>query len=274
MVMSPNVFGPLDLAAEFLPPRSTQVGYGAHAATADLTYDAYREMYAALAAHFVDRGYFDHLVYIAPGDAAANEAFVSLGFGRTLVAAIRDVGPVNLAASAVIEVHAASSEDFAVVSALNDELLDHHARSPIFWPHLQEPRPALDGLQRSLIEDPDANAHFIAYQDGRPAGMNTFMAPDWINPLVRPAKTVYLYQGVVSESARGGGVGTAILTHAIPWARDHGYEHIALHYAAPNIPGARFWQSHGFHAIEYRMSRHIDDRMAWARSVVASDAAS
>jgi GNAT superfamily N-acetyltransferase len=95
--------------------------------------------------------------------------------------------------------------------------------------------------------------------------MNTFMGPFWLSPMLVPEKTVYLYQGVVSESARRGGLGRAILARGIDWAREQGYEHVALHFASPNVSGARFWQSNGFDPIEHRMSRHIDERIAWAK---------
>ena len=91
------------------------------------------------------------------------------------------------------------------------------------------------------------------------------MGPVWITPMVTPEKTVYLYQGVVSESVRGGGIGKAILSQGIEWAREQGYQHVALHFASPNVSGARFWQAQGFVPIEHRMSRHIDERIAWAK---------
>jgi hypothetical protein len=59
-------------------------------------------------------------------------------------------------------------------------------------------------------------------------------------------------------------VGKAILAQGVNWAREQGYQHVALHYASANIPGARFWSGHGFEAIEYRMVRHVDERIAWA----------
>jgi GNAT superfamily N-acetyltransferase len=255
---------PTHMSAGFFQPRCTNLGYAAHASIAGAEFDVYREMYGALADHFVARGYFDHNVYVAPRDAAVLEAFVSLGFGRTVVAGLRGVEPVDGADGASVEMHQASAEDAEIIFALSEELNDHHARSPIFWPHLEEVRESSHDFQRELLKQPDANAHWIAYDDGKPLGMNTFMGPLWIAPMLAPEKTVYLYQGVVSESARRGGLGRVILAHAVNWARGEGYEHIALHYASPNISGARFWDSSGFAPIEYRMTRHVDNRIAWA----------
>jgi GNAT superfamily N-acetyltransferase len=229
-----------------------------------MEYDVYREMYSALAEHFVAAGYFDHMVYLAPSDAAALDAFHSLGFGRALTAAIRGVDPAPASPAARVDLHHAAAEDAEVVHGLNDELMEHHARSPIFWPHMSETDAASREFQSDLLKDPKTNAHVVAYENGRPLGMNSFMAPFWLSPLVAPEKTVYLYQGVVSQGARGGGVGSAILAEGVAWAREQGYEHIGLHFASPNISGARFWQSNGFKPVEHRLVRHIDERIAWA----------
>lgn len=270
-VMAPFLAQPTHMTAAFFPARCTNLGYTAHASKAGMELDVYREMYAALADHFVGQGFFDHNVYIAPRDKAVEEAFVSLGFGRTVTAAMRGVEPVedspgsvDVGASA-LELHAASGEDALVIFALYDELNAHHARAPIFWPNLRETSASSHAFQRDLLNDPKANAHWVAYDAGRPVGMNTFMPPFWLAPTITPEKTVYLYQGVVSEDARRGGVGRAILVRGIDWAREQGYQHVALHFAAPNVAGARFWQGNGFVPVEHRMTRHIDERISWAK---------
>lgn len=263
-IMAPFLAQPTHMTAAFFPPRCTNLGYSAHAAKAGAEHDVYREMYAAISGHFVEHGFFDHNVYISPADAAVEQAFVSLGFGRTVTAALRGIDPVADIDSA-LDMHAAAGEDAEVIFALNDELNAHHARAPIFWPVLRETLGSSHEFQRGLLDDPAANAHWVAFDGQRAIGMNTFMPPFWLSPMVTPEKTIYLYQGVVSADARRGGVGRAILAKGVDWAREQGYEHVALHFAAPNVAGARFWQSNGFAPIEYRMTRHIDERIAWAR---------
>ncbi len=262
MLGAPQLFPPTHFLASFFPPRSVAINYPSHAAKAGAEYDLYREMYAALADHFVARGYFDHIAGIAPTDAAVGEAFASLSFGRHSVAAIRGVGPPERRA-ADIEVHQASSEDASVVFALAEELNLHHARSPIYWPYLRETDPASHDMNAGLLADA-ANAHWVAYEDGRAVGMDTFMQPAFLTAMTVPEKTIYLYQGIVTQEARAGGVGTALLARAAAWAREQGYEHIGLHFAAPNLQGAKFWQSSGFKPVEYGVRRRIDERVAWA----------
>jgi GNAT superfamily N-acetyltransferase len=94
--------------------------------------------------------------------------------------------------------------------------------------------------------------------------MNTFMQPTFLSVLALPEKTIYLFQGIVTQDARAGGVGSAILSKGVEWARSKGYDHVALHFATPNVSGAKFWQSSGFVPVEYGMRRRIDERIAWA----------
>src|SRR6185295_11685832 len=160
---------------------------------------------------------------------------------------------------AKVEMHQAAAEDAEVVFRLSTELTLHHAGAPIFWPYLPETDESAHEMQRGLLGDPDANAHWVAYEDGRPVGMNTFMPPAFLSPMLLPPKTVYLFQGIVTQDARSGGVGTAILSKGIEWARGRGHEYITLHFAAPNLQGARFWQSSGFVPVEFGLRRRIDE---------------
>lgn len=258
---------PASLSAQFVPPYTLGIGLHGHAVAADVNaVDVYRLMYAELAARAVERGFFEHRVYIVPGDRDVEEAWVNLGFGRGLVCAVRDTTvPVPLDSRAFdVEVHQASSEDADVVMQLEDANTRHHYSSPIFWPYLHETLSAAREYQEALLADP-ANAHFVAYRDGKPLGMNTFNPPNWVSPLLLGGRSIYLFQGVVVEEARGNGVGKALLARSMEWAREQGYERCVLHFASANASGATFWLGQGFVPVEYTMARHIDERIGWAR---------
>jgi GNAT superfamily N-acetyltransferase len=178
---------------------------------------------------------------------------------------VRDTSPVDADTehgAPDIEIHRAGIEDIEVVLKLSDDLARHHNASPNFLPYLPETAAAQRAYQIELLEDP-ANPHFIAYRGGEPVGMQTFHAPD-IQDLARPEKSVYLFTGITVPGGRGGGVGTALLRHAMDWARGQGYERCALHYFTANLSGARFWTRSGFRPLTERMVRRVDERIAWA----------
>jgi GNAT superfamily N-acetyltransferase len=260
------LFGPADHAAKYIEPHSIAMPNEGHAiAAGEDPVALYRAMYAELARGWARDGFYVHTAHITAGDAALRDAWFNLGFGCNQVCATREVSaPVNGAApNASIEIHEAGPEDIDVVMQLDWELYEHHSRSPIFWPLLKEPRPAARAHTARMLEDP-ANAHFVAYDGGRPIAMQTFEAPGFTPVTLDHAGSIYLHDGIVSETARGGGVGTALLEHAMAWARKQGHRWCTLHFASGNPSGAPFWLGHGFIPVEYTMSRHLDERVAYA----------
>lgn len=265
MLASAQVFADTHFLASFFTSRGIASSLSSHAAREGLEYDAYREMFAVIADEFVAQGYFEFGITVPARDAATADALSSLGFGRRMAAAVRNVEPVR-AEGAPVDVHLAGPEDADVVMRLSEELMLHHSRSPIFNPYIRESDEASHEMQKGLLQDLETNAHVVAYKDGKPLGMNTFMPPHFLSPMNTPDKTVYLFQGIVTGDARAGGVGTAVLAKGVEWARSRGFEYIGLHFATPNLSGARFWQANGFVPVEYTMRRHVDERIAWAHS--------
>lgn len=264
MLTQPQYTPTTHALASFLPPRAASTAFHSHAAAAGHEYDAYREMYANLAEHAVSMGLFEHAVNLPARDAAVRDAFVSVGFGMGSAAAVRDVAPVERAGANGLSLQMAAAEDKDVIFKLSDELMLHHARSPIFNPLPRESDAAGHEMQMGLLADPEAHAHWVAYDGDTPVGMNTFMPPHFLSPMTVPDKTIYLFQGIVTQDARFGGVGSAILQRGVSWAREKGYDYIALHFATANLQGAKFWQSSGFAPVDYGMRRRVDERIAWA----------
>jgi GNAT superfamily N-acetyltransferase len=264
------LFGPADYAAKYFEPRSISMpGEGHAVARGEDATAIYRALYGALAADWAREGFYVHTVHITPGDADLQEAWVSLGFGRGTVCASRETAlPVKGAGvgpQANLDIHEAGSEDIEVVMQLDWALYEHHSQSPIFWPLLTEPRPAAREHTGHMLEDAK-NAYFVAYEDGRPVAMQTFEQRGFIPATVEREQNIYLHDGIVEASARGGGIGTKLLDHAMAWARREGYTWCTLHFASANPSGAPFWLGHGFVPVEYTMSRHLDERVAYANA--------
>lgn len=259
------LFAPTEMASLFVPPHSISMPVEGHAVAEG--HDAvpiYRALYGALAADWVDAGFFVHRCAIPAGDPDVQEAWVSLGFGRYLTAATRTTAPVERNAGGAIEVQRASPEDIEVVMELAEHLNSWHRQSPMFWPLLRTPESAAREFNLAQLRGGDL-PYFVAYRDGTPVAMQTFLRPGFTPPIVTPGSNVYLFEGVVSGAARGGGVGSALLGHSMAWARTAGYETCTLHFAAPNPSGGPFWLGHGFEPVEHTMERRIDERVAWAR---------
>ncbi|GMV86487.1 MAG: hypothetical protein AMXMBFR80_23420 [Dehalococcoidia bacterium] len=259
------VFAPTEMASLFVPPHSISMPIEGHAvADGSDPVAVYRALYGALAGEWAAGGFFVHRCAVPAGDPDMQEAWVSLGFGRHLTAATRATAAVERSGGGGIDVQRASPEDIEVVMELAEHLNSWHRESPMFWPLLRTPEPAAREFNLAQLRGGDL-PYFVAFRDGVPIAMQTFLRPGFTPPIVTPGGNVYLFEGVVSAAARGGGLGSALLGHSMAWARNAGYETCTLHFAAPNPSGGPFWLGHGFVPVEHTMERRIDERIAWAR---------
>jgi GNAT superfamily N-acetyltransferase len=150
------------------------------------------------------------------------------------------------------------------VFALLAEQRAFHARAPMFLPDLRILRDAQEAQARWLITQPRCPT-FLACRDGRALGMQLFApAASYVSWPTRDASTAYLFQGVVRETERGGGVGAALLQHSLAWMRRENLQRCGLHYLSANPLGAVFWTRHGFLPAEHFMHRAVDARIAWS----------
>ena len=146
---------------------------------------------------------------------------------------------------------------------LAETLALHHTLAPMFWPFLHTTDAAARAFNLQELEQ-NTTPYFIAYQDGKLAGAQTFLRPGFTPGPVDHTHDIYLYEGVVQPDARSGGVGTALLAHSMRWAAEQGYQTCTLHFASGNFSGAPFWLGHGFQPVEHTMERRVDERIAWA----------
>lgn len=260
------LLAPTDFASNFVAPHSIAVPVEGHAVAAgEDALSVYRALYAELAGRWVQDGFFIHRVAVTAEDPEVQDAWVTLGFGRALTAAVRATAePVNVSRSRQLRIEQASPEDIDDVMMLIDEQDAWHWRSPMFWPVVHEAGPAARAFNHNALRSSEI-PYFVAYEEGRAIAMQTFLRPGFTPPFVDPASNVYLFEGVVASHARGGGIGGTLLKHSMEWAARSGFETCTLHFASANPLGAPFWQGHGFRPIEHAMQRIIDDRVIWAR---------
>jgi GNAT superfamily N-acetyltransferase len=227
--------------------------------------ELYRELYAAAAEGWLRNGYFVHYAHVASFDADALGAWASLGFGRYSVYNWRDLSPVT-GPAAEIRIRRVFGDSLDEAQGVRARLRRYNATSPILHPLIPLVGPALDrylASERALMEDPK-NLHLLAFNQDEPVGLMTFTPPE-PDYLLTPDDAVYLHIAFVDDDARAGGVGAALVNRGLEWAREQGYDLCTVGYFAPNILGARFWQSKGFKPIGYTLERRIDERIAWAR---------
>ncbi len=258
---------PGSLMARFMEERTGAVGLGVHGADPDAdAFAVYSALYSAMARDWVRTGFVAHSFHVYDTDREAHEALVNLGFGRKMVTAFARVQPGSASRPAGVDIRQVDAEDMDAVMKLEHELTAYHSEPPIFMALDPLTDEETERFQKALIAQ-DGNAHLVAFQGERPAGMLTFQNPPiFLGPQLKGDGVVYLYQGIVASDARTGGVGEALLSEAMEWMAEQGFHHCGLHYHAANPTGGPFWRKHGFAAVEHTMVRILDSRIGWART--------
>ena len=89
----------------------------------------------------------------------------------------------------------------------------------------------------SFFDNPQ-KAIFFADVDGKPAGQIK-MIPWW-------NKFAYIDELTVDTPFRGKGVGRALLTRGIEWARGQGFPGVMLETQTNNVPACKMYEKYGF----------------------------
>jgi len=255
-------FPPDSTNAPYYRPASALVRYDAHAAIADGAWDIYRELYAAAADQWGRAGLTAHYIQLPAANSAVIDAWASLGFGRDLGWGLRDTSVVETAQTPPeLTIRRSTVDDLDIVFQLDSALVWHEASSPVFMPY---PTPVAeqewrDDLRDSLREP--SLRYWLAELEDQPAGLlNVNLPPLHISPLLTPESMVNIFAASVLPGMRGGGIGGALLRHALDAARHDGHGWCRMSWMTANLYSSRFWLRHGFNPIAWRMSRVIDVR--------------
>ena len=243
------------LMPAFRGKRSTYSPEWANAAELEDSRRIYEEMYSQLAAVWVADRYVAHYISLFPGDANALRAWHWMGFGMVAVDAIRGLDSIQRP-DVNVHIRRAELQDLHQVMELDEGLWQYMRGTPSFF--LAEKRDR--GYLAEWLQNPDRSV-WLAYWNGEPvAFMRLGTADDDVCTVIYDEKTTSIYGAFTKETARGAGVATALLDHALESARASGYERCAVNFEPMNLLGTRFWLKY-FNPVCLSMLRQIDDRV-------------
>jgi len=216
----------------------------------------YEEMYSHLAAIWLADKYIAHYISLFPNDVGALKAWNWMGFGMFAVDAIRNLDPIQVDA-VDFHIKRAESGDIEQVIELQDALWQYMKSAPIFL--------ISDKRDRAYYEEWLGNtdkAVWLAYSHDEPvAFMRLGPADDEVCAIIYDENTTSVFAAFTKENARGEGIATALLDHALTSARELGYERCAVPFEPMNLLGTRFWLKY-FKPVCYSVLRIVDDRVA------------
>jgi GNAT superfamily N-acetyltransferase len=172
---------------------------------------------------------------------------------------VRDLAPVRgLRRMPGLVVRRADPDDDAAIVDLDLGLRRHLAASPIF---LRMGPASPPELHRRAVADP-AQATFLAEAGGRAIAMLRIGPSSMdVATIVRDPGTASISSAFTVEDRRGDGVATHLLDAALGWAREGGYQRVAVDHESANGEAFRFWGRH-FTPVAVSLARRLPARVA------------
>jgi len=219
-----------------------------------------RVAYADAAARWAAVGLTHHYSVVPATDTATVDAWFSLSFGLQHIHAVRELPPTDFVVRAgSLVIRPAETRDIDAIVELEPILPTHSGQSPVF----AGMPPSSPAEARAEVEEELRDARFAPYVaelEGRVVGTALFCPLDLSDgntPLMRPASAGFLAYAAVAPDARGLGAGRALADACLVWARDNGYEWVAVDWRSTNLEADRTWRAAGFRPTFYRLFRRI-----------------
>jgi GNAT superfamily N-acetyltransferase len=228
--------------------------------------EALRDCYAAWSTHYVERGVFRHYVHAPVGDAVAVDAWFNTGFGRMQAHAVRPVEGLAATPSAGIDIREATPEDLDLIMPLSP-LIAIQLVGPPAWAISLPERFTTDRADwADELEHPEGPL-LLAVEDGVALGLAGFYEAK-PGPMV-PDGAWELGVAMTLPAARGRGIARALVAAGFARAAEAGVTHCITDWRTASLAAARSWTALGWVPTHHRLHRHVDERVAWARSAIA-----
>jgi GNAT superfamily N-acetyltransferase len=223
--------------------------------------DIMRELYAGWSQHFVDRGFFRQYVHAPADDPALLDTWFLTGFGKMQAHGVRDLS-LEPPPNASFSIRRVAPDDLDLIEPLLALISTSLVKSPAYAITLPERYADFRrDYAKELAESP--SRYWVAIDDGRAVGLAGFEAPSEAGVMV-PEGAWYLEDAKTDPAARGRGVARALLAAAFAEARAEGAHDCVTDWRTASFPAHRTWTALGFKPTDFRLHRHIDERIAWA----------
>jgi ribosomal protein S18 acetylase RimI-like enzyme len=224
------------------------VGLEDHSLAAGESTELLADVYAAAGAPWVAGGYLTHIVVVA-ADGPLPALFFGLGFGQEQVHARGPALADEPAEPHGFTVREAGPADIERVLDIVGTISRHQAGAPV-WVGLpiSTREDMREGWEELLAED--GAVVLLAEREGEALGyIATYPADE--------PGLAHLPVAGTRTDARGGGIGVALVAHALHRAHRDGFSSIELDWRATNLLASRFWPKRGFVPTHLRLRRDV-----------------
>lgn len=227
-----------------------------------------QDLYALLGDVWVNKGCFNHYLYINAADRKIIEALFNVGFGKERVDALLDFRTLEIPdveKPAGVTARKAGMGDNAHLGSLSNVIFRALAKPPYWHPTVPEDWDELHEGWSELADQKEWTV-WLALDKKEALGTVGFRPEEEADTqmLVSPG-TVYLSVAATKPQARGRGISTVLTWHGLKQAREEGYEICYSNWISPNLLASRFWPRFGFQDVAYRLSKRVNPMIAWAK---------
>ncbi|MEB0044915.1 MULTISPECIES: GNAT family N-acetyltransferase [unclassified Pseudomonas] len=152
----------------------------------------------------------------------------------------------------------ATTNDLLAVCELGQQLnsLHHQERPDIYAPATEDF--ARDSMHWQPCINGERQVTFIAEQAGRAVGFVTVQVTQINSPLMQPQRVGRVGSVCVNDSARGQGIGRALMSLAQTWAIEQGATDLRLTVWAFNATALRLYEELGYEMRALEMGKRLD----------------
>lgn len=248
--------------------RHVWVSLAGHALAPELSAEWYRDLYSFASQQWVDEGYFLHCSLLPASDPAILDAWFRLGFGHEQVHALLSLEhefPTALPLDQRVEIRLATPDDRELLSNVSSLIRTYQANAPTLAVALPEDAQKVREGYGKLAVDPEADI-WLALKDGEVISFQGyFPTSESKADMITPDRCVELGIAATRPEFGGRGINYALTVHGFTHARDKGYKYCMTDWRMTNLQSSRYWPRQGFRPAAYRVSRLIDQRIAWAK---------
>ncbi len=226
-----------------------------------------RDLYAMLGARWVQQGIFTHFARISALDAPLVHAWFSMAFGIEQVHAVLDLETIPTTPPPMpdnVTVRPLTADDRDVLANMSDTIWRQLTQAPT-WA-IQVPENAAETREgwRELADEEDYKV-WLAFHNDKLVAMQGYVPADaGDEDMSVPDNSAELGVAATLPAARGLGIGRVMTHNTLTKAREAGFRYSETDWRSANLLASRFWPNRGYKPVLYRLSRRIDQRIAWA----------
>lgn len=232
----------------------------------DHSMETLRELYAVLGDIWVKWGIFTHFALMPAGDQTLLNAWHSLSFGIEQTHGLLNMSMLPHKEPVLetgIELRRATPADAPILRELADILWLHLTKAPTWGMSLPEKEEERREGYANLALEENISV-WLAFAEGRAVGLQTFSPePTDTEDLLTAEHCLSLGVAATREEYRGRGISKALFYRGMQEGMAQGYRIAETDWRTTNLLANRAWLGAGFQPAAYRLTRRIDNRIAW-----------